>query len=99
LSKLKVSLDKLEKYAANQGGYDIYIDGDNITLSFVPVFPEVLEKGDTAPPRVVMSGKLSEGKVIFEKVEVENPAGSFERSLEEAEMIYQSWLQYIEDHY
>lgn len=99
MSKLRVTLEKLEKYAKNQGGYDIFIEDDRVTLSFVPVFPEVLEKGDTAPPRVVMTGNLSEGKVDFQKVEVEDGSSSIERSLEESEMIYKSWLDYIEDNY
>jgi len=99
MSNLKVTLDKLERYAKNQGGYEIYVDNENVTLSFVPVFPEILEKGDNSPPRVVMTGKLKEGKVHFEKVEVEDGSVSNERSLEESEMIYKSWLDYIEDNY
>jgi hypothetical protein len=99
MSKLKVSLDKLERYAANQGGYDIFIERNSVTLSFVPVFPEVLEKGDESPPRVVMTGKLSDGNVEFQKVEIEDGNKSFERSLEESEMVYKSWLDFIEENY
>jgi hypothetical protein len=99
MSKLNVTLEKLERYAKNQGGYDIYIHDNNVTLSFVPVFPEVLEKGDTSPPRVVMTGTLRDGKIDFYLVEVEDGSVSKERSLEESEMIYQSWLDYIEENF
>jgi len=99
MSKLQVSLDKLEKYAKNQGGYDIFIDRDHIALSFVPVFPEALAKGDEAPPRVVMTGRITDGKVEFHKVEIETGSQSVERTLEESEMVYSSWLEYIEDNY
>jgi len=99
MSRLKVSLGKLERYAKNQGGYDIYVNEDSVTLSFVPVFPEVLEKGEDSPPRVVMTGTLSEGRVEFQKVEIENGNTSIERSSEESEMIYKSWLDYIEENY
>ena len=94
-----MSLEKLERYAKNQGGYDIYVLDDNVMLSFVPVFPEVLAKGDTPPPRVVMTGKLSNGRIDFEKVEVEDGVNSQERSPEESEMVYKSWLDYIEENY
>ena len=99
LSKLRVTLEKLERYAKNQGGYEIFVDGDSIALSFVPVFPEVLEKGDSSPPRVTMTGKLTGGKVDFLKVEIENSSGSMERNLEESELVYKSWLDFIEDNY
>lgn len=100
MSKLRVSLDKLERYAKNQGGYDIFVNGDLVVLSFVPVFPEVLEKGDAPPPRVVMTGRKIEGaKVEFQKVEIETGLETFERSLEESEMVYKSWLDYVEENY
>jgi hypothetical protein len=99
VSNLRVSLDKLERYAKNQGGYDIFLDGENVTVSFVPVFPEVLEKGDTSPPRVVMTGKISGGIIDFQKVEVEDSITARERTLEESEMVYKSWLDYIEENY
>ena len=99
MAKLSVSLQKLEKYAKNQGGYDIFIDKDVVMLSFVPVFPEVLAKGDSSPPRVVMTGKLVGGRVDFQKVEIEEGSSSTERNLEESEMVYKSWLDYIEENY
>jgi hypothetical protein len=99
LSKLRVTLEKLERYAKNQGGYEIFVDGDSIALSFVPVFPEALEKGDSSTPRVTMTGKLTGGKVDFQKVEIENSSGSRERNLEESELVYKSWLDFIEDNY
>ena len=99
MSKLKVTLEKLERYAKNQGGYEIYVEGENVTLSFVPVFPEALDRGDSPPPRVVMSGKISEGKIDFQKVEIEDGSNSIERTPEESEMVYKSWLDYIEENY
>ena len=99
MSKLKVTLEKLERYAKNQGGYEIFVDGDRVALSFVPVFPEVLEKGDSSPPRVTMTGKLSKGTVDFQKVEIENSSGSRERNLEESELVYKSWLDFIEENF
>lgn len=99
MSSLKVTLEKLERYAKNQGGYEIYIDGDDITLSFVPVFPEALDKGDSPAPRVVMTGKISEGVVNFQKVEIEDGSNSVERTPEESEMVYKSWLEWIEENY
>lgn len=99
MSKLTITLEKLERYAKDQGGYEIYIDGDDITLSFVPVFPEALEKGDSPPPRVIMTGKISGGKVNFQKVEIEDGSKSVERSPEESEMVYKSWLDWIEENY
>jgi hypothetical protein len=99
LSNLRVSLDKLQRYAKNQGGYEIYVDDDCVTLSFVPVFPEALEKGDSPPPRVVMTGRIVGGKVDFQKVEIEDGSTSIERTPEESEMVYKSWLDYIEENY
>jgi hypothetical protein len=98
MSKLTVTLEKLERYAQNQGGYEIFVEGDNISLSFVPVFPEIVARGDTSP-RVVMTGKISGGKANFHKVEIENSSSSIERNLEESELVYKSWLDYIEDNY
>jgi hypothetical protein len=99
VTALRVTLEKLERYAQNQGGYELYLDGDTLTLSFVPVFPEVLEKGDSSPPRVVMTGKIREGRVDFHKVEIDEGSSSSERDPEESEMIYKSWLDYIEENY
>ena len=53
----------------------------------------------SAPPRVVMTGRITDGKVEFHKVEIEAGSDSVERSLEESEMVYSSWLEYIEDNY
>jgi hypothetical protein len=99
LSGLEVTLEKLERYAKNQGGYEIYVNGSNVVLSFVPVFPEILEKGDAPPPRVVMSGILHNGRVDFQKVEIENGSQTTERTFEESVMVYKSWLDYIEENY
>ncbi|MDA4129667.1 MAG: hypothetical protein OK457_02745 [Thaumarchaeota archaeon] len=99
MSKLRVTLEKLEKYSKNQGGYEIFLQGDRIVLSFVPVFPEALSKGDEPPPRVIMSGIVTEGKVEFNKVEIDFPEGTREREFSEAELVYKNWLDYIEDNY
>lgn len=99
MSKLRVTLEKFQKYAESQGGYDIFVDNDHVVISFVPVFQEALEKGDAPPPRVVMTGKLSNGVLDIQKVEVENASSSFERSLEESELIYKGWLDFIEENF
>ncbi|MDA4111824.1 MAG: hypothetical protein OK439_04755 [Thaumarchaeota archaeon] len=98
MSKLKVTLEKLQKYSNNQGGYEIYLHGDDIVLSFVPVFPEALDKGDSAP-RVIMTGKVESGKAEFHKVEVDLPTGTREREISEAELVYKNWLEYIEENF
>ncbi len=100
MSRLRVSLEKLERYARLQGSYELSSDGDQITLVFVPTLPEVLEKGDgDSPPRVVMHGTEKKGVVEFTKVEVERHSGTEEKDIAEAEMIYSSWLEYIEENY
>jgi hypothetical protein len=63
------------------------------------VFPEALDKGDSPPPRVVMTGKISHGKAEFHKVEVDLPAGTREREISEAELVYKNWLDYIEENF
>ena len=99
MSKLRVKLDKLQRYSKNQGGYEIFLQGDNIVLSFVPVFPEAVSKSDMPAPRVVMSGKVSKGRAEFYKVEMDLPEGTKEREISEAELVYKNWLDYIEDNY
>jgi hypothetical protein len=101
LAKLQVSLSKLQKYAEQQGGYDIELSGDELTLSFVPAFPEALEKSsdNNAPPRVIMHGRVLEEFVVFNLVQVEQDGAMQEKDLETAEFTYRSWLQYIEDNY
>jgi len=100
MSKLSVNLQKLEKYAALHGGYEILKDKNQITVSFVPAFPEALEKGDdSSPPRVIMTGELMRERVEFSKVEVEDSAGLRTRDQKEAELVYGSWLEFIEENY
>ena len=94
---LKVSFDKLQKYTEEHGSYELIKEGDSIVLSFVPNFPEAVEKGDTNPPRVTLLGRLIEdNKVVFDKVEIEDSLGQRVRDKEEAELVYGSWLDYIE---
>ena len=99
MSKLKVTLDKLQRYSKNQGGYEIFLQGDDIVLSFVPVFPEAVSKSDAPPPRIVMTGKVSHGRAEFYKVEIDLPEGTKEREISEAELVYKNWLEYIEDNF
>lgn len=73
--------------------------GTNITLTFVPTFPEAQDKGDATTHRVVMSGKLVNEFVIFDQVEIEDESGLRLKDPEEAELTYGSWLDYIEDNY
>jgi hypothetical protein len=101
LAKLHVSFSKLEKYIEQRGGYDLEREGNKVTLSFVPAFPEALEKGweDAPPPRVIMHGKVEKGTLFFDAVEVEENHKIRSKEYETAEFTYRSWLQYIEDNY
>jgi hypothetical protein len=99
--KLRVTYSKLQEYAKQHGGYDVSVEGEDIVLTFVPAFPEALEKGDseTPPPRVMMKGKLTMGKIEFESVEVEDKSGIHKKEMEDAELTYRSWLEFIEENY
>lgn len=102
LGKLTVSFSKLKKYIEQQGGYDLESEGpDRIVLSFVPAFPEALEKGwqDNPPPKVVMHGALAEGTVTFDRIFVEQENNISEKDPDVAELTYRDWLRYIEDSY
>ncbi|MHB1867725.1 MAG: hypothetical protein ACYCPP_02120 [Nitrososphaerales archaeon] len=72
---------------------------DQIVLTFVPTFPEAVEKGDSVTPKITMIGSLSGDKVEFTQVEVDDSSGLHLRDQEEAELVYQSWLDYIEENY
>ena len=96
---LRVTLSKLEKYCQESGGYDLHVKDDSVELTFVPTFPEALEKGESDPPRVRMSGTIVDGKIDFDSVEVEDPVGKRTRDQVESEMVYRSWLEYIEEKY
>jgi hypothetical protein len=100
LPRLRVTFSKLKKYAEEQGGYDISETGGKIVLSFVPSFPEALEKGATSsPPRVVMEGDLRKGVVTFTQVRVEEETNSRIKDEFEAELTYRSWIAFIEENY
>ena len=101
MPKLQVTFSKLKKYVDEQGGYDLEQEDDKVTLSFVPAFPEALEKGweDNPTPRVIMHGKLVEGLFIIDLVEVEEEHKLRTKDLETAEFTYRSWLQFIEENY
>jgi hypothetical protein len=99
MSRLRVTLEKLQRYSQNQGGYEIFLQDDDIVLSFVPVFPEAVSKSDSPAPRVVMTGKVTDGRAEFYKVEIDLPEGTREREISEAELVYKNWLDYIEDNY
>ncbi len=96
-----MTLSKLRKYVDQQGGYDLEERAGDITLSFVPAFPEALEKGweDSSPPRVIMHGTIRQDKIAFHKVQVEQDNQIRDKDMEIAEFTYRSWLQYIEDNY
>ncbi len=100
LAGLKVSYSKLLKYIDEQGGYDISETGGKIMLSFVPSFPEAIEKGEnTSPPRVVMYGDLNDGVVTFSLVQVEDDTKTRTKDASEAELTYRSWIAFIEENY
>jgi hypothetical protein len=105
LSRLIVSFEKLGKYANSHGGFELLREEDKsgnnetIILSFVPSFPEALEKGDSTPPRVIMTGNVQGDKVEFNRVQIEDSLGLRDRDIEESELVYKSWLEYIEENY
>lgn len=101
MPKLQVTFSKLKKYVDQQGGYDLDQKDNEVTLSFVPAFPEALDKGweDNPAPRVIMHGKLVKGLLTFDLVEVEEEHRLRTKDLETAEFTYRSWLQFIEENY
>ncbi len=100
MSALQVSLTKLRKYAKEHGGYELLETGEEIQLSFVPSFPEALEKSESdIQPRVFMQGKIFRDTVTFLTVEIEDSFGTRMKDMQDAELTYKSWLQFIEENY
>ncbi|MGI0091636.1 MAG: hypothetical protein ACREBS_08005 [Nitrososphaerales archaeon] len=97
--KPKVTFEKLQRYAREHGGYDLSNRGDDIILSFVPDFPEAVEKGDSTPPRATLFGKLMGDKVEFDHVEIEDEHGGRIRDAKETNLVYGGWLDFIEQNY
>ncbi len=75
------------------------IQGHKIVLTFVPTFPEAEGKSDSPPPRITMIGSVAGEKVEFDRVEIEDENGQYAREPKDAKMIYQAWLDFIEDNY
>ena len=96
---LSVTLSKLQRYCNEQGGYELALDGHAVTLTFIPNFPEAVEKSDLPPPKVTMVGKIVGEIAIFERVEMEDANGSKVRGPEESELAYGSWISFIEENY
>lgn len=96
---LAVTLSKLEKYCKENGSFDLSIKESRVLLSFVPTSPEAVEKGDSFPPKVTMTGSLAGDKVHFHRVEIEDASGQRIRNQDEAELVYSTWLDYIEENY
>ncbi|MDG6923886.1 MAG: hypothetical protein JRN67_11425 [Nitrososphaerota archaeon] len=96
---LDVTYSKLERYCKEAGGFDLEAEGSTIVLTFVPSFPEAVEKGDSDPPRVRMTGTIRGDKITFSAIEVDDQEGRRTRDQTEAEMVYRSWLEYIEENY
>ena len=96
---LSVTLSKLQRYCKEQGGCDLALNGLAVTLTFVPNFPEAIEKSDLPPPRVTMIGKIVGQTVNFEHVEREDSSGSRVKEPEESELAYGSWISFIEENY
>jgi hypothetical protein len=100
LSTLKVKRSKLKRYIKQQGGYDLSDIGGEVVLSFVPSFPEALEKGDSdSPPRVIMHGKQDGDLITFFRVQIEDEQGLHTKRIGDAELAYKSWLEFIEGNY
>ena len=96
---LWVTLSKLKKYVEQQGGYDLYEEKGEIILTFVPSFPEALEKSDGTSPRIVMHGKIEQGKVVFSKIVAEEEKDVITKDLEVAKLAYGAWLRFIEENF
>jgi hypothetical protein len=96
---LAVTLSKLKKYCEENGSFDLFIQDSRVLLSFVPTFPEAGEKGISFPPKVTMTGSVSSEKVQFHHVEIEDKSGQRIRDQDEAELVYSTWLDFIEENY
>jgi hypothetical protein len=96
-----VTFSKLKRYIEQQGGYDLEQLGNDVSLSFVPVFPEAIEKGrdDASPPRVILHGKINRQELTFYSVEIEENHTLRTKDFETAELTYRSWLEFIEENY
>lgn len=95
-----MTYSKLKRYIEEQGGYDLSESNENVVLSFVPTFPEALEKGASdSPPRVVMQGLLKDDSVTFSSVQVEEENVTKVKDSQTAELTYRSWIAYIEENY
>ena len=96
---LMVSYSKLVRYCEMNDGYDLETEGASVSLSFIPNFPEAMEKTDSDLPRIHMSGTAIDGRVEFTAFETEDSNGIRFRNKEEAEIVYKGWLEYIEDNF
>jgi len=96
---LAVTLSKLEKYCKENGSFDLSIKDSLVLLSFVPTSPEAVEKGDSFTPRLTMTGTLAGDIVQFNRVEIEDGSGQQTRDQDEAELVYSTWLDFIEENY
>lgn len=99
MTALFVTYSKLVRYCELNGGYDLQVNGATVSLSFTPVFPEAVEKGDSTPPRVYFLGTIKDEKIQFTMIRVEDENGVRDRTPEEAEVVYRGWLDYIEENF
>jgi hypothetical protein len=97
--KLAVTFSKLQKYCKENGSYDLVRSGQNIILSFAPTFPEAVGKDNSVQPRITFVGSLSGERVEFERVEIEDATGRHMKDYREAFLVYQTWLDFIEENY
>ena len=96
---LSITYSKLARFCEHNGGYDLHRSGSAVSLSFTPNFPEAIEKGESVLPRVHMSGIMKKARVQFTHFEMEDAKGTRARKVEEAEMVYKGWLDYIEENF
>jgi hypothetical protein len=97
---LQVTYSKLRRYIEEQGGYDLYEVGLKVELSFVPSFPEALEKSaGESTPRVTMKGVVDSDRLTIFSITVEQDGTTREKDPETAELTYKSWLAFIEENY
>ena len=75
MPELDVTFSKLERFCKENGSFDLTVQNKTVLLSFAPTFPEAVEKGDSFPPKVMMTGSLVGDKVEFYRIEIEDESG------------------------
>jgi|GEM_PF-580137 hypothetical protein len=97
--KLQVTYSKLLKYTLENKFYEVEESNGNVNIIFSPNFPEAEAHSQGESVRIIMRGKLSGSKLVFEHIFVDDGSGIKEKDMIEAVFTYQAWLQFIEENY